>query len=238
MTSRIVPARVRHFMRDHLPGAGRMHRAYLGWAYSHRPAARMKVFRSFYRETRWCDPQNFERTQAIREALPMLWAELGIRRLADAACGDFFWMSTIVDHLDYYFGGDIVPELVELARERAPAQCEFGVFDFLTDEFPPVDAILSRDVLIMLSDRDVEAALRNVCRSSARYFIATTFPDASPQDITTGGWRPLNLSAPPLSLPEPFRLISERSTLPGLETKSLGVWEIEGVRARLGVPAP
>jgi hypothetical protein len=233
MRSRLVQLG-RDAVRKHVPGAAHARRAYLNWAYSRRPAARAKLFQTFAQENRWGDPDtisgpgsNLEQTQVIREELPKLWVELNIRRLADIPCGDLYWMSMIVDRLDYYFGGDIAPEAVERARGVAPAHCEFAVFDLLNDTFPTVDAILVRDAFVALSNRDVATALGNVRRSSARYLITTTFPDKLPQDIVTGGWRPLNLTAPPFSLPEPLRLINERSTLTDyFADKSLGVWEI------------
>ncbi len=235
------PSQVKAVVRRSIPGAARVHRAYVDWSYSHRPAARRRLFELFFRENLWDDPDtasgpgsNLEQTEVLRAELPRLWSELGISRLADVPCGDFYWMSLIVDELDYYFGGDIVGELVASARERAHEQCDFAVFDLLSDEFPPVDAILVRDVLGCFSNRDVMTALRNVSRSSARYLLTTTFPGEPSQDIITGGWRPLNLAAPPFSLPEPLHLIDERSTIAGFEGKRLGVWEIDRLREHLG----
>lgn len=231
----------RSIVRERVPGAARAYRAYLRWASSHRSSVRRRPFERIARSNEWGDPStisgpgsNLEQTEAVREELPKLWTELGIRRLADAPCGDFYWMSSIVENLDYYFGGDIVPDVVTRARERAPDWCEFRVFDLLTDEFPPVDAILIRDGLGVFSNRDAEAVLRNVARSSARYLLTTTHPDKPSQDVITGGWRPLNLSAPPLSLPEPLRLIDERCTLGEVfADKRLGVWAIADVRTAL-----
>jgi hypothetical protein len=198
----------------------------------------VKLFRSIAEHNHWEDPDsvsgagsNLAQTEAIRQELPRVWAELGIRRLADVPCGDFYWMSRIAHHLDYYFGGDIVPEVVESARQHASSHCEFGVFDLMTDRFPEVDAVLARDGLVHLSNRDAITALRNVCSSTARYLITTTFPKKEPQDIITGDWRALNLNAPPFSLPEPVALINERCTQPGdFADKSLAIWDIGTLR--------
>jgi hypothetical protein len=228
-------------LRDRLPLVAHLHRGYMSWAYSHRRAARIKLFQAFARENRWGDPDtvsgtgsNLEQTLAIREELPRWWDEFGIRRLADVPCGDFFWMSSIVGNLDYYFGGDIVFDVVWRARERAPAHCKFAVFDLLTDDFPDVDAVLVRDALVCLSNRDVARALRNIARSSARYLLTTTFPNEPQRDITTGEWRPLDLNAPPFSLPKPIRIMDERCSVPGFAGKRLGVWEVSELRGARG----
>ena len=239
---------IRTAVKTSVPGAARLyhsyrslHRSYRSWAYRHRPSARTELFTSIADRNHWGDPDsvsgtgsNLLQTATLRAELPKLWAELSISRLADIPCGDFHWMSTIVHHLDYYFGGDIAPGVVAAARTRSPPHCDFAVFDLMVDRFPAVDAILARDVLVHLSNRDATTALENICRSQASYLITTTFPDKPGKDILTGEWRPLNLSAPPFSLPAPLRLINEHCTEPGdYGDKSLGVWSLAELRQHL-----
>ena len=225
---------IRAAVRDRTPGARRAHRAYLNWRYSHRRGAREKLFERADREELGSAEENIERAQAILSWLPGIWNELGIRRLADVPCGELFWMSLIVDRLDYYFGGDVVPEVVEHARSRAPEWCDLEVFDLLTDRLPDVDAIMVRDVLPLLSDRDIATVLDNVCRSSARYLFTTTYPGKPSMDIVTGDFRGLDLTAAPYSLPEPLAMINEDIAWvsPYFADKHLAVWEIQAIRDR------
>ncbi|AXX31658.1 hypothetical protein APASM_4293 [Actinosynnema pretiosum subsp. pretiosum] len=182
-------------------------------------------------------------TAVLRAELPELVAELGVRSFLDLPCGDLFWMSRTPLDVERYIGADIVPAAVERNRElhAAPGR-EFLVLDLVNDELPQVDLVFTRDCLVHLCDADVRAAIANVKRSGARYFAATTFPGRTNwPDITTGGWRPLNLAAAPFDLPEPVRVITEgcterylsvedgREVERSFEDKSIGVWAVDGV---------
>jgi len=52
-------------------------------------------------------------TQVVRETLPVVFQQYGVKSMLDVPCGDFHWMR----HVDLsgvdYVGGDIVAELVE-----------------------------------------------------------------------------------------------------------------------------
>ena len=52
-------------------------------------------------------------TAAIRERLPGLLHERGVRSMLDAPCGDHRWMASVALDLYLYFGMDIVPSIVE-----------------------------------------------------------------------------------------------------------------------------
>ena len=56
----------------------------------------------------------------------------------------------------------------------------------------------------------VRKAIANVRRSGARYLLTTHFvtKDAN-LDIEIGGYRPVNLCAPPFFLPEPLELVND-----------------------------
>ena len=59
--------------------------------------------------------------------------------------------------------------------------------------------------------------------------MTNTFVErADNQDIATGGWRPLNLQAPPFSLPPPARMIDEQCLGYGglARDKRLALWRL------------
>lgn len=154
-------------------------------------------------------------TATLRRELPRLLSRLGVRSLLDIPCGDFYWMSEVELGVERYLGADVVPEVVEHNNQRfARPGREFRVLDITRSQLPRVDLVFSRDCLVHFSDTDVRAALDNVQRSGSTYFAATTFTDRATNaaDITTGGWRSLNLCRPPFSLPPPLHVIREDCT--------------------------
>ena len=196
---------------------------------------RRAIFSSFAALNRWGSAESrsgegstLDQTRRIREVLPKVLEAFGIRSLVDAPCGDGNWIRTVNQGLDRYVGVDIVPQLIDdllkLARENECFICR----DLVTDELPRADAVLCRDALVHLSFSQALSALRNIERSGARFLIATTFPGRVNKDIATGGWRPLDLCAPPFELGPPMVLIDEECTESGgrYSDKSLGVWWI------------
>ncbi len=165
-------------------------------------------------------------TETLRRRLPETFASLGVRTLVDAGCGDLNWVSTLSDQLDLYLGYDVVEDLVaELRRRYAGRRTHFfNAADITEHVLARADALLCRDVLTHLSLPLAQEALDLLRKSGARYLIATTFPRGRNDPIRIGGWQPMDLCAPPFSLPAPKLLIAE-----GLQNsaKSLGVWALE-----------
>ncbi|HTQ79669.1 MAG TPA: class I SAM-dependent methyltransferase [Thermoanaerobaculia bacterium] len=195
------------------------------------------AFSRHYQENGWGEAETvsgpgstLERTADIRRALPALVAELGVRTLLDAGCGDFHWFQTLSIPLERYIGTEVVPELAAANQARfGNPERQFLALDVTRDRLPQVDLILCRDCLVHLKNGQVRAALRNFAQSGARYLLATTFTDdRENRDIPLGGWRPLNLERPPFSLPPPLRRISERQSVEDerYTDKSLALWEL------------
>lgn len=173
------------------------------------------------------------RTASLREQLPALFPELGVRTVLDAGCGDFNWFRAMEAPLDLYIGTDVVEDLVaDNQRRYGDERRTFLALDVTRDALPEVDLILCRDCLVHLKHRQILAALENFAASGSRYLLATTFPSRSANvDAPLGGWRPVNLQLPPFGLPQPERLLVES----GVEDeryadKALGLWPL----ARLG----
>ena len=173
-----------------------------------------------------CDDE----TRALRRELPELLAQLSVKTLLDAPCGDFAWMRQIELPVERYVGADIVRPLVErLQAEFGNAQRSFRPLDLTRDPIPACDLVLCRDCLIHLPFADVQRVLANVKRSGASYLLTTTYTQKRQhRDIERGSWNALNLQLPPFGLPAPLRLIHEDSKRFGPEyaDRALALWRV------------
>lgn len=189
------------------------------------------VFTKYYRTNYWGDSEsvsgvgsNHAATAAIRRELPLLLERLGVATLVDAPCGDFRWMSEIVDSIPRYKGCDLVPELIERNRaEHKSDRVSFFVADITCDRLPSGDAILCRDCMIHLPTPLIRAALRNFRDSGFRYVLLThDVGVAGYREIVTGGWRPIDWTNAPFHFPQPLERIIEAEE----QGRHLAVWEI------------
>ena len=185
----------------------------LSWAlkfgrYDHR-----SVFTKIFNDRYWGDHESVSgigsrmgQTENIRHELPRVFRQFGVETLFDAPCGDLNWMKAVLAETQIgYIGGDIVPEVLALARENSPDPAyEFRIFDITTDAFPQADMWLCRDVLFHLSFANIWKALENFCRSDVAMMMVTTHTDADivNRNILTGDFRHINLFKAPFSFPE------------------------------------
>ena len=170
-------------------------------------------------------------TAAIRERLPGLLKELGVRSMLDAPCGDYRWMASLKLDLDRYVGMDIVPSIIEALQQRYrdDGHRSFLMSDITRDPLPHCDLILSRDCLVHFSFATLRRAVGNLKASGAVWLLATTFPElARNDDIEDADWRPLNFEIAPLNWPAPIEIINERCTEAGgaYADKSLALWRL------------
>jgi len=196
-------------------------------------------FRHIYKSNHWSEVESvsgpgstLEETEPIRRELPSLLKELGATSLLDLPCGDFHWMKNVDLTGVHYIGGDLVGDLVE--RNHAKHACdgvEFRKIDLLNHMLPTVDVILCRDCLVHLSLTDIRAALVNISQSGAKWLLTTNFPSVMQNnDIVTGQWRPVNLTLPPLNLPQPNEIIAENCMENEFGDKTLGLWLVEKLK--------
>ncbi len=199
------------------------------------------AFTELYERRGWLEPETVSgrgstlaRTRGVRQALPALVRELGVRSVLDAGCGDGHWFREMALELERYVGVEVVEELARRSRESWGGEGrELVSLDITRDPLPCVDLIVCRDVLVHLKNRHVLAALANFARSGSRYLLATTFTshrERPSQDGPLGGWRPIDLRRAPFSLGEPERLVSEADDVedPRYRDKSLGLWRLRG----------
>jgi hypothetical protein len=195
------------------------------------------VFGQIYRTNHWGGDtsksgrgSDGDQTGEVAAGLRRIVAACGVRVLLDLPCGDFNWMKGAGLEIAKYIGGDIVPELVSINRERHGSESrEFAVLDISAGPLPDADLLFCRDCLVHLSNDDIGKALDVIRRSGIRYLLTTTFTECDGNaDIVTGDWRIINLEKPPFSLPPPLELINEKCTEGGgtYSDKSLGLWRV------------
>jgi hypothetical protein len=162
--------------------------------------------------------------------------ELDIKSFLDLPCGDFNWVKAVAIAVNHYLGGDIVPEVTEVARSRALdiPQANFEVLNIVSDSLPAMDILMSRDCLVHLNFDLAMTAVKNIKESEVKWLLITTFPDVDAnENVKTGGWRPLNMQAEPFNFPAPHQLIIEKpSMLPSEKwgRKALGLWKVADIR--------
>ncbi|HXU29490.1 MAG TPA: class I SAM-dependent methyltransferase [Thermoanaerobaculia bacterium] len=185
----------------------------------------------------WEDPESrsgpgstLARTAALREQIPKLFAELGVRSVLDVGCGDFNWFRTLDLGEIGYTGVDVVAELIEDNRKKyGGPRRQFLPLEIATEVPPRADLAFCRDCWVHLPNAQILAALANLRASGTRYLLATTFSDRRENpDIALGDWRPIHLGLPPFSLGSPLRLLSEHRTVEdaAYADKSMGLWEL------------
>jgi hypothetical protein len=196
------------------------------------------TFTAILRRNGWGDPESVSgpgstrlRGADFQSELISLIDQWNIGSIVDAPCGDLNWIRDVLAHRELtYTGVDIVAELIERnIAAYATSRCGFVCGDMTRADLPEADLVLCRDGLVHLSFVDGLAAIRNFRRSGSRYLLTTTFIHRSTnKDVPTGGWRALNLQAPPFSLPPPLALLDERCLHTGgaYRDKRLGLWEL------------
>ena len=100
------------------------------------------------------------RTRAYRRLLRRILRRHRIRSVVDLGCGD--WASSrLVDWSGTdYLGLDVVPEVVERCRATyARPGVRFEVLDLMTEEPPPADLLICKEVLQHLPNAAVHRAL-------------------------------------------------------------------------------
>lgn len=177
-----------------------------------------EVFTEIYHSNTWGDDEsisgsgsNLKNTVEIRERLPEIVREYGIKSMLDIPCGDFHWMKLVDLSGVQYIGADIVEPIINGNNEQYKSgNRSFKVMDLLEDALPQVDLVFCRDCMIHLSNAQSLQALRNIKKSGSKYLLATSFTDRPGNvDIANGQTRQINLEAAPFSL-KPIAVYNEK----------------------------
>lgn len=171
------------------------------------------IFGSIWRSNYWGSTESnsgpgstMEQAKGLIEELPKLFDSLDVKVILDAPCGDLNWMQYILEGAEYdYIGGDIVGKLVDNNQKRyGTEKITFLKLDITRDNLPAADLWLCRHTLFHFSYSDIYLALKLFVDSDIEYFLTTnciTPEGFANSDISTGGWRRLNLFLPPFNFP-------------------------------------
>jgi len=124
-----------------------------------------------------------------------------VKSVVDAGCGDWSFSSTM-DWADAsYLGVDIASDIVDADRKKYQRdKVRFQVGD-ITEELPAADLLISKDVLQHLSNRLVQKFIdNNLKKRKYRWVILTNDRGSGNPDVTPGGYRAIDLAAPPFEV--------------------------------------
>lgn len=216
------------------------------WAGSEYAGDRSDTFTTIYRENRWGDAESVSgsgstlaNTRMVQSALDKAFRATAARSLLDAPCGDFNWMAGIrLPPGTAYIGGEIVSELVDkLQLDHGSASRRFVSLDIVSDPLPKADLWLCRHVLMHLAHADILKVLANFASSGVGYILVDNYDFvADNRDITTGGYRHVNLRRPPFNLSKP--IATYPNSVPPEAPDYLSLWSREQVAAALARGGP
>lgn len=194
--------------------------------------ARVRVFQQIYEKNVWSSDETRSGPGATRSAtrgltsfLKSFFHENNIAALLDAGCGDVNWIFQATGCLEFYFGIDLVKEMVcqNMALHSHRKGHFFGVGDICRDALPKVDAVICRHVLTHQTSEQILMAINNFLKSGARWLLATGYDHAENCDTSPGYWRKIDLTRPPFNLPQPVQRIKDGNGC------WLGIWRLDSL---------
>ena len=190
-------------------------------ATSERGTAR-DVFGDIYRQHRWLSESRSgpgSTPAAARryvEVLERVLREENVRSVVDVGCGDWAFSRLVSWQAVRYLGVDVVPDLIaHLERTHASDGVHFACIDASREELPAADLVIAKDILQHWPSAAIERFLRalprfrlalltndrdRVYRTGWRQLWRPRRIDVVNADVAFGGYRPVRLCEPPVSL--------------------------------------
>lgn len=176
------------------------------------------VFTEIYEKNRWGSQETrsgpgstIQRTEKLRSQLPGFFQELKIQSILDCGCGDWNWMR----HVDLsgveYIGVEIVEPLLNILQQTYTTEtCKFQKLNCFKDPPEMADLWIARDLLNLVSISSIRLFFHRFLESKSPFLAVTSIETYTQyEDILEGSMRPLNLREPPLSLPEPLKILED-----------------------------
>ncbi|WP_206245834.1 class I SAM-dependent methyltransferase [Novosphingobium terrae] len=197
------------------------------------------IFSLYYETNHWGGDESKsgkgsskDRGDFLSSRLPILIAHTDAESILDVPCGDLNWMSEFPLGSMRYIGADIVPQIIADNDARYSDKGQFHCLDASVDALPDADLIFCRDMLIHLPNNHIKNFLRNIAKSSAKWFICSRYlgpigPHELNADIAAGDFRAVDLCEPPFNLPPPQAMVPEKVH----KWKTLALWSVDVVRS-------
>jgi hypothetical protein len=168
-------------------------------------------FDKIYSTNYWLDNESrsgtgssLRSTENIRVHLPKILEKFNIKKLFDAPCGDFNWMSQILKSVKVdYLGSDIVKDLIISNKKYENDKIKFSKLDIRVDKLPAADLMICRDCLFHFSYKDIFLFLNNFLSSDIKYILLTSHLNIEREfenkDIVTSDFRKIDLFSKPFN---------------------------------------
>ena len=124
-----------------------------------------------------------------------------IKSVVDAGCGDWSFSSAMDWGDASYLGVDIASDVIAAVRKKhEKGKITFQVGN-ITDELPAAELLISKDVLQHLSNELIHRFIRNNLRKGKyKWVILTNDRGSGNRDVASGGYRAIDLAAPPFEV--------------------------------------
>lgn len=124
-----------------------------------------------------------------------------VKSVVDAGCGDWSFSSAMDWGNASYLGVDIASDVIAAVRNKHETdKIKFQVSN-ITDELPAAELLISKDVLQHLSNELVHKFIRNNLRKGKyKWVILTNDRGSENRDVASGGYRAIDLAAPPFEV--------------------------------------
>jgi hypothetical protein len=124
-----------------------------------------------------------------------------VKSVVDAGSGDWTFSSAIDWNGASYLGVDIASDVIATVRTKyEKGNIRFQVGD-ITDDLPAADLLISKDVLQHLSNELVQNFVRHNLRTGKyKWAILTNDRGSGNSDVASGGYRAIDLAAPPFDV--------------------------------------
>ena len=142
-----------------------------------------------------------EITREYRAYVEDFMKKHSVKSVVDAGCGDWSFSSAMDWGDASYLGVDIASDVIAAVRNKhEKGKIKFQVGD-ITDELPAAELLISKDVLQHLSNELVHKFIRNNLRKGKyKWVILTNNRGSENRDVASGGYRAIDLAAPPFKL--------------------------------------
>ena len=142
-----------------------------------------------------------EITREYRAYVEDFMKKHSVKSVVDAGCGDWSFSSAMDWNNASYLGVDIASDVIAAVRNKHEnGRIKFQVGD-ITDELPAAELLISKDVLQHLSNELVHKFIRNNLRKGKyKWVILTNDRGSENRDVASGGYRAIDLAAPPFEV--------------------------------------